>query len=804
MNRMNLTSDPFLRSFRISDFIIQCKRNVKFSASLIAIAFFLFTGTRATAQNELSGRVTDKVTGEILPGATVFFPDLKIGTSADQDGLYRIKNLPNSSLVIQVTYIGYKAVIFNIDLTKVHHYDAELIPSAIEAREVVVTGNALSSENDRSSISITPIGKNQLLISPSTNLINAISTVPGVAEISTGGEISKPVIRGLSYNRIVTINNGMRQEGSQWGDEHGVEIDQFSADHIEVLKGPASLFYGSDAMGGVINILEQTPANPGSVNGEWVSQASTNNRLLSNSLMFEGNHDGWIWSARGTYKTAASYRTPKEWVYNSGFREANFSAMAGVVKRWGYTHLHFSTFNTKIGMVDGLRDSTTNQFIGYQGNIITESEARSRSVDVPFQDVNHDQLSSVTNLVFKDNQFKISVGYQWDNRKEFGDSPSEPGLYLNLSTLTYDVRYTRNIGKSIELAGGFAGMTQGNRNHGSEYLIPDFDLQDWGGFIYGKKTWEKFTFNLGVRFDTRSEHGYPLYLDSLGVPTSQGDTLFQQFDAYYSAFSGSTGLTFRLNKALNFKFNIGRGFRAPNISELSANGLHEGTFRYEIGNPNLNPEASFQVDGEISWEIKWLNMVFNGYYNFIDNFIYYSNSNNEQKEVEGIFYPVYRYIQGNSVLKGFEFELDIHPVDQLHFDNNIDYVMGTNISTGIPLPYIPALHLTDQLKWTFKTRKGSHFISPFIQAELETHFAQTRIDVFEVESPAYVLLNFSAGTRLKVQNQVWTLVVNGTNLLDKNYYDHLSRLKDVNVNNMGRRITLSLVIPFGLSHGEKG
>jgi len=765
--------------------------------------FLLMWSTLIYGQNELSGHVIDKETGKTLPGATVYLPDLKTGTSVDKDGFYKLPNLPKSSLVIQVSYMGYKAEVVTIDLSKVHSRDFQLNPSAIEAKEVVVTGNALSSDNDRSSISITPIQKAHLLNVPSTNLINSISTVPGVSEITTGGEISKPVIRGLSYNHIVTINEGVRQEGNQWGDEHGIEIDQFSADRIEVLKGPASLFYGSDAMGGVINILEQTPAQLGSIEGEWISRFSTNDRLFSNSAMLEGNQNGWIWRARGTYKTAASYHTPTEWVYNSGFDEKNFSLMAGVIKKWGYSHLHFSSFNTKIGMVDGMHDSLTNQFIDYQGNIVSEERAKNRSVDVPFQLVSHNKISSITNLLFNDNQVRFSVGYQSNNRKEFGETADEPGLFFHLDSWTYDLRYTRLLGKSIELVGGISGMTQINRNRGTEYLIPDYDLQDWGGFVYAKKTWERFTFNLGLRYDYRHVNIYSLYLDSLGSPALSGDTLFRAFNSNFSAFTGSTGMTFRLNKAINFKFNIGRGFRAPNISELSANGLHEGTFRYEIGNPDLNPETSLQIDGEISWDNKYLNMAFNGFYNIIDNFIYYRNIEGEKKEVNGEWYPVYRYTQGNSQLKGFEFELDIHPVEALHFDNSLDYVWGGNLSTGIPLPYIPALHLTDQVKWTFKTGKSSALKSPYIQLELETHFCQNRVDIFETVTPGYVLLNFSTGTKLKVQNQLWTLFISGTNLLDTKYYDHLSRLKEVGIYNMGRRITLGLVIPFGIYHTER-
>ena len=776
---------------------------IKNPARYILVIIFILCGCMAHAQRMLSGHVTDKETGESLPGATVFLPDLKSGTVTDKDGLYKLRNLPNSNIVVQVSYIGYKAEVTKVDLGEVHEKDFQLSPSAIEAKEVVVTGNALTSENDRSSISITPINKEKLLTMPSTNLINSISTIPGVSEITTGGEISKPVIRGLGYNRIVTLNEGVRQEGNQWGDEHGIEIDQFSADRIEVLKGPASLFYGSDAMGGVINILEQTPARPGVIEGEWVSQASSNDRLLSNSLMLEGNQDGWIWRVRGTYKTAASYRTPTEWVYNSGFNEKNYSVTAGVVKRWGYSHLHFSSFNTKIGMIDGNRDSATMQFIDYLGNIVPESKAKSRTIDVPFQVVNHNKISSVTNLLINDNQVKISLGYQWNDRKEYGETPDEPGLFFHLDTWTYEARYTRLLFESLELVGGVSGMTQFNRNHGSSYLIPDFDLQDWGGFVYMKKTWEKFTFNLGLRYDYRHITGYPLYRDSLGHPAPSGDTLFRAFSRDFSAFTGSTGMTFRLNKAVNFKFNVGRGFRAPNISELSANGLHEGTFRYEIGNPDLNPETSLQIDGEIAWDTKYLYLSFNGYYNIIDNFIYYRNLNGEKKEVNGVWYPVYRYVQGNSLLKGFEVELDVHPLEALHFDNNLDYVWGGNLSTGIPLPFIPALHLTDQVKWTFKTRKTSVLKQPYIQLELETHFAQDRIDEFETTSPGYVLLNFNVGAKLRVQNQVWTFYISGKNVTDVKYYDHLSRLKEVGIYNMGRRITFGLVIPFGIYHKQE-
>lgn len=745
-------------------------------------------------QNGLSGKVTDKGTGESLPGAAIYLPDLKVGTTSDEEGYYTLKNLPNTAIIVQVTYLGYKSAVATIDVRKKAVYNFELTISAIEAQEVVVTGNVLSSDNQRSSIAITPIGREQLMTGISTNLINSISKIPGVSEITTGSGISKPVIRGLGYNHIVTINEGIRQEGNQWGDEHGIEIDQFSADRIEVLKGPASLFYGSDAMGGVINILEPVPAELNTIGGEYISQFAVNGEVFSNSLMVQGNHDGWIWRVRGSYKNAASWRTPTEWVYNSGYREFDGSAMAGVVKKWGFSHLHFSTWNTDLGMIEGERDSLTGRFTDYTGKVITGREAASRDIDVPFQIIHHQKISSVTHLLFGKSKIKVNLGYQENDREEYGESKEEAGLFFHLKTMTYDVKYLLRAGDSTELAAGFSGMTQQNENRGPEYLVPDYHLQDLGGFIYAKRSWEKVTINLGIRFDHRYVAGDPLIQDLKERSSFHGDTIFQSFTTGFTAITGSTGLTYQPNENWHMKLNLGRGFRAPNIAELASNGVHEGTFRYEIGNADLQSETSFQIDGEIGWGNKAFNIALNGYYNIIDQYIYLCRINQETIEVAGDLYPLYRYVQGNSLIGGFEAEIDIHPVDALHIDNSLDYVRGQNLSTDQPLPFIPAMHLSNEVKWTFKTKKNSRIKQPYAGIEIETHFRQDKTDQFETHTPGYTLLNASAGAKIRIQRQWMTVFLNGENLTNVRYYDHLSRLKEVGIYNKGVNINIGVII----------
>jgi iron complex outermembrane receptor protein len=765
---------------------------------ILLILLLVFYSSITFSQASLTGKVTDAETGESLPGATLFIPDLKTGVSTDKDGNYRITNLPKSVLLIQVSYLGYGAKNTMADLRSLTRLDFELSEEAIEAREVVITGSGISTDNSRSSITITPIGKAELLTTPSTNIIDAISGVPGLSQITTGGDVSKPVIRGLSYSHVITLNEGVRQEGQQWGGEHGVEIDQFSADRIEVLKGPASLFYGSDAMGGVINILEPIHAPLNSIRGEVASQFATNNMMTNSTVMIEGNQNGLTWRARGSYKNAASYRSPPEFVYNSCFNELNYSAMLGLNKRWGYSHLHYSRYDANIGMVDGSKDSTTGKFVNFYGDVVSKEESRSRVPELPSQNVIHNKITSVSNLFFGSSQVRLNLGYQNNDRREFAENLEEPSLFMHLNTWTYDIKFTHIFKHDLELVTGLGGMTQSNENKGLEYLVPAYLLNDIGGFAYVKKSWPDWTFNAGARYDFRKVEGLSLYLDSLGQQAGSGDTVFQGFNSKFAAFSGSTGFTWAASDIFNVKFNLGSGFRAPNIAELGSNGVHEGTDRYEIGNPLLKPENSIQVDGEIAAEWHWIGVTFSGYYNYIANYIYQRNVDAETITREGETYQVYRFVQGNSVLKGFELEIDIHPVDQLHFNNSIDFVMGTNEATATPLPFIPALHTVHKIRWNFKTPKHSILSAPYMEIGGQFHFAQDRIDTFETITPGYFMLDASIGTKLRVAKQWWTLFISGSNLTNTKYFDHLSRLKEVGVYNPGWGVTFGAVIPFGV------
>ncbi len=740
---------------------------------------------------QLTGAVTDAVTRQPLPGATVYLPDLKRGTTTDKDGHYKIENLPAVKLLAVFKFIGYASVTTQIDLSKTTEHHVLLAPSAIESREVVITGSAFTTDDKKSSIAIAAIDKEKLRNTPADNLISAIAQTPGLSEITTGNNVSKPVIRGLSYNRILVVNEGVRQEGQQWGDEHGIEIDQYAADRIEVLKGPGSLLYGSDALGGVINILEPIPPQQGSIRGELHSAYSTNNGLIANSFLAEGNQTGFVWRAQGTYKNAATFKTPVERVYNSAFNEWGSNAMLGLNKRWGYTHLHAGIWKSNIGFTEGERDSATGKFVDEDGSIVSEEDLRSRKIFLPRQDVEHRKLALVNNFIIGKNQLRIHAGWQQNNRMEFEShldhehANEEPTLDLMLNTFSGDAKFFLAENNGWEKVSGISGSYKNNENFGEEFLIPDYTSSAFGAFAAVKKNMNRLAVNVGLRLDFHQINGKELM--------AEGETLFEKFNTNYHSVSGSAGAAYSFNEYWNVKLNIGRGFRVPDVSELSANGLHEGTFRYEIGNKELKPETSLQFDFTMQAEGKIWDVELSLFHNRIDNFIYYRNLNNEAIDVKGDLFPVYRFTQGNSVLQGFELHTDIHLLEHLHFDNDISYVHAVNKELNRPLPFIPAFRINNALAYDFEINNSGMLKAIEIHAEAETNFKQNRIDVFETATDGYTL--FHAGISIRFKKEVY-FSIQCRNLTDKKYFHHLSRLKEAGILNPGRNITVMLRVPL--------
>lgn len=788
-------------------------------------------------KNTLQGKVIDAATHQPLIGATVYIAELKTGTVTKGDGSFVLKNLPGGTYLVQVQYVGYKGSSQTIRVQGQTQHDFSLSASVVEQSEVVVTGMSMATESRRSPMPVQSISSVQLKRQSYTNIINAIAKEPGVSEITTGPAISKPVIRGLGYNRVVVVNDGIRQEGQQWGDEHGIEIDDYNLNKVEVLKGPASLMYGSDALAGVINIISNEPAPEGVVRGNVQTNYQTNSGLLGAHAAVEGTLNGLSWNAYGTGELSHDYKNKYDgYVFNSKFREGNFGGMLGLNKSWGYSRLEFAAYHLNTGMVEGDRDSL-GRFTKPVDDHGQEDEAAATHDDflsyrpfVPRQHITHNKLIWDNSLYLNNSsRLTLTLGLQQNLRREFGEimEPGTPGLDLQLNTLNYDAKYFLPQWQGWQTAIGIGGMVQQNKNLGNEFLIPDYHLFDVGAFVYAKKNFKQLTLSGGLRFDNRTLNAKGLFLDDEGKPAGRGTAgalnKFTPFNRDFSSFSGSAGISYQAAREVTLKFNLAHGFRSPNIAELSANGVHEGTVKYEYGNRALSPETSTEADLGVEVNTTHVSLSANVYYNYIHHYIFYRKLLDIQGRDsipatgndEG--YPAYQYNQRNAFLYGGEFEIDIHPhpLDWLHVENTFSYVRGEFVSgtdSTKDLPLMPAPRWQLDVRGNFKQVTG-FLRNAYIKIGLDNYFAQDHIFRAyrtETASPGYALLDAGVGGDVvgAEDKTLFSIFIEATNLTNVAYQNHLNRLRyaaenpvtgRMGVFDMGRNVNIKVSVPLNFN-----
>ena len=667
----------------------------------------------------------------------------------------------------------------------IHPSDStDLFFKHLKLNELVVTGVTGDTKLKNSTAPISIVSGKELRQTTSTNIIDAIAKQPGISQITTGSGISKPIIRGLGYNRIIVMNEGVRQEGQQWGDEHGIEIDPQNVNSVEILKGPASLMYGSDAMAGVL-ILHGAPILPeGEMKAVVSTEYQTNNGLFDYSLNFAGHQKAFVWDARFTDKMAHAYKNKYDgYVPGSQFKEQAARLMVGLNEAWGHTHLTGSVFHQTPSIIEGERDEETGELECATDDVKTYSKA------LPFQQIWHYKAVWDNSFNLPKGWLKAIFGYQQNQRQEFEESADDYELYFKLHTMTYDVRYISQELNGWKMAGGVNGMWQQSLNLGEEALIPEYKLFDIGGYATISKTMDNLTLNGGLRYDNR-------HIDF--------------HSRNFGSVSGSIGAVWNVCQHTNLRLNIARGFRAPNMSELGSDGIHEGTLRYEIGNADLKPEYSWQADLGLDLSSDYISAQVALFANRIENYIF-SKRINEVME-EGFL--TYQYTQGDARLLGFEAGFDFHPIHSIHFQNTFSFVDAQQLNASEEtryLPMTPAPRWTSELKYEITHHGHTTFNNAYVALGLECNLAQNhyyKVDDTETRTPAYALLSLSAGTDLNIrQKKVAELYVTADNLLDCAYQNHLSRLKYCDVNNttgrqgvynMGRNIVFKVIIPIEL------
>ncbi|HMG82061.1 MAG TPA: TonB-dependent receptor plug domain-containing protein, partial [Ferruginibacter sp.] len=379
------------------------------------------------APGTLSGTVVEKKNGKTLPGVTIYIADLKLGAVTDSSGNYTFKDLPGGTYLIEVHYVGFKSI------TKTVYIDGDVVQNFamddnyIEQDAVVITGSSKAVQIKRNPVPIIAISNAYLTQNLSSNIIDAIAKVPGVNAVTTGANISKPIIRGLGFNRVLTLYDGVRQEGQQWGDEHGIEVDQYSIERIEVIKGPASLSYGSDALAGVVNLIPTQPASEGKGVADITTDYQTNNGEFGGSAMIGATKHGIEWMGRVSHKQATNYQNSIDGrVFNTAFNETDADATVGIHRKWGYAHLSFTLFDDLQEIPDGSRDSASRKFTQQVTEadtaprpIVSAADLQSYAMTPLHQHVQNYRVYSANNFTVGSGRLAVNIGYQRSVRREF-------------------------------------------------------------------------------------------------------------------------------------------------------------------------------------------------------------------------------------------------------------------------------------------------------------------------------------------------------------------------------------------------
>lgn len=732
----------------------------------ILIALFIGFSAFINAQNKISGKITDKDNNPIK-GVNIFVSELHKSSETDENGAYSINNVPNGTIKITFTLLGFttqnKSIFIQNGENKL---DVVLEPSLFQMDEVIVATSfhKLQSQNV---MKVEHESMKSLQQKGTSTLIEGLATLPGISQISTGSSIGKPVIRGLSGNRVLVYSQGVRLENQQFGEEHGLGLNDAGVESVEIIKGPASLLYGSDALGGVLYFNPEKFAKSNAFEGDFSQKIFSNTLGSNSSLGVKKSSENWKYLVRGSNTVHSDYKIADgNRVTNTRFNETDLKT--GI----GYSNSILSTV---------LRYNYNKLDLGIPENGIAE-QSSSSATEYPKQAVTNHLLSLNSTLFFSTSKLDIDFGFISNNRSEFEDS-DVANLKMKLNTLNYNLKYHLPKAGKLESIFGIQGMTQTNVNSGAEYLIPNAKTNDFGLFGTSNYEWNSNVLQAGIRFDNRN-----INTESYGILGDEGS--FEALTKSYNSFNCSLGYKTDLSKEFTLRVNVASGFRAPNLAELTSNGVHEGSNRYEIGNSNLATEQNVQTDLNLEYQNSHFEFFANGFFNKINNYIYLNPS---PTTIAG--YDVFNYFQTDAMLYGGEFGLHFHPhpLDWLHFESSFETVTGEKQSRGLGsdfLPFIPANNWNNSMRAEFNIKNWLK--DGYATLNVSNTFDQKKVSGFETYSEGYTLVNLGIGGQINIGKTHFNFNLNGNNLFNKNYIAHLSRLKNDGIPNIGRNIVLGI------------
>lgn len=811
-------------------------------------SLFCFLIFNARAQSaSVKGNV--RIKSLVAENITVKIAGLNKSVRTNASGDYIIDKLQAGSYDIVFSAVGCKTAKHKITIS-----DAEVLLNVeldqIESNlnDVVITGVSRATSLRKSPVPIAVLSKKAMDQNVNTNLIEAIvKGVPGVTAVTTGPNVSKPFIRGLGYNRVLTLYDGLRQEGQQWGDEHGIEVDEYGISRAEVVKGPASLTYGSDALAGVINMIPFTPNfDPGKLKGDFTTNYQTNNGMIGTSLGLAYVNNDWKYTLRATSKMAHDYYNKVDGlVYGTGFKEYNLSASARVDKKWGFSKTAITYYDNLMEIPDGSRDSLsrrfTKQVLDFGDDIknrpiVPEGELNSYEINPLHQHIQHTRIYNTSQFKFGASDLNILLGAQKSVRREFNHPtfPQQAGLFVVLNTFNYDLKYNLPDFAGIESTLGVNGMYQTNRSKAAtDFPIPDYDLFDIGAFYFAKKSMGKIDISGGIRLDRRNINWNDMFIGTdsktgfgkhVTSKDQNADLQFPAFSKNYYGLSGSLGLTYNISESLLIKANMARGYRAPNITEIGSNGLDPGAHIVYLGNRSFKPEFNLQEDIGFIVYLKDAEISMEFFNNNIQNYIYQSRltdaNGNPVVIVPGNL--TYQYQQSKARLYGAEITVNLHPskIKWLTFNNSLAYVVGLNKNQELLnkfgseakyLPFIPPLQIRSELKATVQSSKGL-LNKPYFKVDAVMFSDQNKfyaLDQTESFTAGYTLFNAGMGASIKSKKDkiLFDVFIQCDNIFNKAYQSNLNRLKYFEyynaspngrsgIYNMGRNLSFKVIVPI--------
>ena len=746
----------------------------------------------------LSGKVFDAESNEVLPFADVVLKEIGKGTAANGNGKFVIRSLCAGTYVAECSFVGYKPATYQITLNKNSVHNFFLQPEITTINEVVVTGEREDNRPLVSQAKIEIKGE-ELSKVRGASLGEALSSITGVYTLQSGPSIFKPVIHGLHSNRILIVNNGIRQEGQQWGSEHAPEIDPFVATKLSVIKGAASIRYGSDAIGGVILVEPSSLPTTAGITGELNLIGASNNGMGVISGIVQGAFDkklsGLSWRAQGTYRRAGNSKTPDYYLENSGFEEANYSSAISYRHKNIGAELYYSEFNTRLGIFTGTHAETITDIQAAidRPKPITPSYF-SYTLDRPYQQVNHTLFKANAFAVFN-NQTRLDVVFarQQNERSEYDYVPLSgrvnPELYLRLVTHTLDVIYRHKAIKNYSGTVGFNGITQGNVRQ-FEVLIPNFRNYGGGLFYIGKWTTDKVTLEAGIRYDYRWLRAYTLDNNTAQVITPTWK---------FQNVTGTVGSQYYIKPNLSWNINIGTAWRAPTVNELLSQGVHQSAVAYEIGNDKLTTEQAYNFATSVHYHSDRLHAELGLYNNIINGYIFLKPNLQYIRTVRGS-YPTFTYTQVDATFRGIDFSATYQVRDSLSFTTKVSLLYAWNKTINDYLQLIPANRFENSLRYGIGNVGALRQVYVGITSIYTGQ--QTRVPAksdYAAPPSSYLLLNSSIGFSLPVSKQVWNFSFTASNLLNVAYRDYLDRFRYF-MDEPGRNFTMRIHVPFTIKN----